>query len=135
MLELASDQTELKLRCAALNLRKTHRLQPMTNVDKSYKLISAGPVRTIDLARFAADPGGYVLYDQKRPIYAGETANLQHRIDKHLRCGLPSWLGIEQDKDLYLEYVNLPGVRDIRLSWLGSFINSERPLLNYQKAA
>ncbi len=134
-LELASDQTELKLRCAALNLRKTHRLQPMRGDTNSYKLVSAGPFRRIDLANFAANPGGYVLYDQKRPIYAGETVNLQHRIDKHLRYGLPSWLGIEQDKDLVLDYLELPAAREIRLSWLSSFINSERPLLNYQRAA
>jgi hypothetical protein len=134
-LELASDQTELKLRCAALNLRKTHRLQPMQNVGNRYELVSAGPVRTIDLSRFVCNPGGYVLYDQKRPIYAGETTNLRHRIDKHLRSGLPSWLGIEQDKNLVLNYVELPVARDVRLSWLGGFINSERPLLNYQRAA
>lgn len=134
-LQLASDRTELQLRCAALNLRKTHRLKPMDTGTSSYDLISAGPFRRIDLSTLLAEPGGYALYDQNRPIFAGETENLQKRIANHLRYGIPNWLGIGKEDDLSLKFLALPGKRDDRLDWLGSFINRERPLFNYQRAA
>jgi hypothetical protein len=133
--ELAPDNSELQLRCAALNLRKTHRLKPMAAGAESYELLAAGPFRRIDLNSLTAEPGGYALYDQNRPVFAGETENLQKRIGNHLRYGLPGWLGIGREDELTLKFHVLPAKRDDRLDWLGGFINQERPLLNYQRAA
>jgi predicted HicB family RNase H-like nuclease len=137
-MQLAPDQPPVKLRYAALNLRKTHRLQPLDK-DKAalkYDLISAGPVRSIDLSAISTLPGTYAFFDQKRPIFAGETENLHKRIGLHLGPGLPDWLGARDDEDFILKFLVLPSVRkEDRLEWLGSFINNERPLLNYQNVA
>jgi len=135
-MRLAPGQTDLKLRCAALNLRKTHRLQPVDLNSDSYDLVSAGPVKRISLSSIASLPGTYVFYDHTRPIYAGETENLKKRIGMHLEAGLPEWLGAKDDDDFVLKIQNLPSAkRDHRLKWLTAFINRERPVLNYQKIA
>jgi len=134
-LQLAPDRTEVQLRCAALNLRKTHQLKPMARDEVIAALHTAGVFRRLDLDALGLEPGGYAIYDQNRPIFAGETENLQKRIGLHLRYGIPDWLGIGRDDELELRIVTLPARRETRLEWLGSFINRERPLFNYQKAA
>ena len=134
-LRMASGQTEVKLRCAALNLRKTHRLQPIDLSSGSFDLVSAGPVKRVTLSGIAKLPGTYVFYDHTRPMFAGETDNLHNRIERHLHNGLPEWL-VQDDENLVLKLQVLPSMnRDGRLQWLGGFINQERPVLNYQKVA
>ena len=126
----------LKLRCAALNLRKTHRLEAVEPAAIDYDLISAGPFRKVNLDTIADLPGGYVLYDQKRPIFASETENLRKRVRQHLSRGLPDFLGAFESDDLILSLQVLPSTKGKdRLDWLRGFINRERPLLNYQKTA
>jgi HicB-like protein involved in pilus formation len=140
-LQLAPDKTETQLRCAALNLRKTHRLKPVDKEGEDsfdvskIKLSTAGVFRRLDIDRLAAEPGGYALYDQNRPLFAGETESLKKRVGLHLRYGIPDWFGIDRDDELELRFTALPAKRDNRLEWLGDFINKERPLLNYQKVA
>lgn len=135
-MSLVPNQTPLKLRAAALNLRKTHRLKPMEVDSDDYDLVAAGPVKKVSLSEIATLPGGYAFYDQTRPIFAGETDNLRHRIEQHLNGGLPNWLGAKEDDDFILKVLELPRVsRENRLRWLAAFINRERPLLNYQKVA
>ncbi|HVA50929.1 MAG TPA: toxin-antitoxin system HicB family antitoxin [Pirellulales bacterium] len=134
--QLAPTQPVIKLRCAALNLRKTHRLRPMPRNTTEYDLVAAGPLRRVDLSMIATLPGTYVFYDVNRPIYAGETENLHKRIEMHLKSGLPRWLQADMEESLVLKTLVLPSAkRDDRLDWLGAFVNRERPLLNYQKAA
>jgi len=128
----------LKLRYAALNLRKTHRLKPMDMSGQEYDLVSAGPVERVNLDKLPEFPGVYLFYNQSRPIFAGETEQLRTRINQHLqvsdRRGLPRWLA--GDGEYLLRYAALPSVsRDERLRWLRQFINKEKPLLNYQKVA
>ncbi|MBS0208730.1 MAG: toxin-antitoxin system HicB family antitoxin [Planctomycetes bacterium] len=133
---IAPGTFSLKLLCAALNLRKTHRLKPVDRSIKEYDLVAAGPLKRVDLSTIAAMPGGYALYDHSRPIFAGETENLHKRIAIHAQAGLADWLDDDCGKGLTLKTLVLPSAkRDIRLSWLTSFINAERPLLNYQIAA
>jgi hypothetical protein len=135
-LELADDQTELKLRCAALNLRKTRRLKPKPFDQNACNLVVAGPIHQSDLSSLTESPGGYALYDENRPIFAGETENVRKRIGLHLKYGMPSWLGLGPERDLLLKTTALPfATRNDRLDWLRGYINSERPLLNYQNAA
>jgi HicB family len=132
----APNQTELKLRCAVLNLRKTHRLQPFDLDSEAYDLVSAGPVRRVSLKEIDELAGGYAFFDHKRPIFAGETDNLRRRIGIHLESGLPEWLEVKEDEGFELKTLILPSAtKDDRLSWLGAFINREKPVLNYQKAA
>ena len=133
---LAPDATVIKLRSAALNLRKTHRLKPADLSSDVYELVSAGPVKSVLLSSIATMPGMYAFYDRTRPLFAGETDNLHRRIETHLRSGLPEWLEAGSDEGVTLKVATLPTVsRETRLSWLGAFINRERPLLNYQNAA
>ena len=90
----------------------------------------------MSLAAISQSPGTYVFYDQTRPLFAGETDNLHRRIETHLKNGLAKWLGTDEEDDLTLKLVELPTAsREGRLKWLLSFINRERPLLNYQNAA
>lgn len=134
--QLAPTQPVVKLRCAALNLRKTHRLRPIARNTTEYDLVAAGPLRRVDLSMIAQLPGTYVLYDINRPIFAGETENLHKRIELHLKSGLPKWLEADTEEELVLKTLVLPSAKkDDRLGWLGAFVNRERPLLNYQKAA
>jgi hypothetical protein len=134
--QLAPGYTEVKLRSAALNLRKGHRLQPKSPLSTTYDLVSAGPIRQVDLSVIAELPGGYVFYDLNRPIYAGETENLRKRISLHLGSGLPRWLEIGNEESFVLKTFVVPsGKQQDRLDWLDAFVNVERPLLNYQNAA
>jgi predicted HicB family RNase H-like nuclease len=132
--KLVLAQTEVKLRCAALNLRKTHRLKPTDLSSENYHLVSAGPIKNISLSTISAIPGVYVFYDYTRPIFAGETENLRRRIDLHLHSGLPDWLDVNENEGFVLRFQELPlANRANRLLLLGAFINKEKPVLNYQK--
>jgi site-specific DNA-methyltransferase (adenine-specific) len=129
------NETILKLRWAALNLRKTHRLKPIDSQVTECDLVSSGPVKSIDLSALSDLPAIYVFYDQNRPVFAGETDHLKARIAKHLQYGLPC-VDVKNDDSLVLTASVIPNVPQAeRLRWLMSFINRERPLLNYQKAA
>jgi HicB family len=134
--QLAPGQSALKLRCAALSLRKTHRLGPskLKKVPK-YDLVSAGPLQALIVPEIPAFPGAYVLYDHNRPIYASETGNLRKRVELHLEGGLPRWLEAEGGFDLTLKYSALAGTAEERRTWLTAFVLREKPLLNFQKVA
>jgi len=137
-MQLAPDQTPLKLRCAALNLRKTHRLGPSKAENKIpvFDLVMAGPLQTIAVQEIPEFPATYVVYDQTRPIFAGETENLQRRIEIHLRGGLPRWLDTRVGFDLTLKQSIVPSVKqDERRLWLSDFVLREKPLLNFQRVA
>jgi site-specific DNA-methyltransferase (adenine-specific) len=135
---LAPGQAVLKLRCAALNLRKTHRLGPSKQEKKipEFDLVTAGPLHTLLLPEIPEFPAAYVVYDQNRPIFAGETENLRRRIDIHRTGGLPQWLDTREGFDLVLRQAVVPSVKqDERRLWLSNFVLLEKPLLNFQKVA
>ncbi len=136
--QLSTEQSVLKLRLAALNLRKTHKLRPSKKVEMvpDYDLVPAGPLKTITVPEIPEFPAAYVLFDQIRPIFAGETENLRRRIEVHLQGGLPRWLDPSIDVDLILKHSAQPATgHDERRLWLKEFVNRERPLLNFQKVA
>jgi len=135
--QLAPGRSVYKLRMGALYLRKTHRLSPRDSLKESCDLHSMGRVDEVDIAQIPAFPGMYVFYEAIRPIFAGETAQLQRRITLHMKASqhlfLPRWLGIGHEKDLELRLLALPKITHTgRLQWLNQFINRERPPLNYQ---
>lgn len=137
-MQLAPGQPALKLRCAALNLRKTHRLGPSKTEKRipEFDLVTAGPLQTLAVREIPSFPATYVIYDQSRPIFAGETENLQRRVDTHLKGGLPRWLDIRDGFDLLLKQAIVPSVsQDDRRLWLSDFVLREKPLLNFQKVA
>jgi hypothetical protein len=124
----------LKLRWAALNLRKTHNLKPISPDVSHYDLVSKGQLRSVDLSSLSEFPGVYVFYDHTRPLYAGETDVLRKRIALHLQYGIPC-VDIRQD-EVVLKSFEMPGFTHAeRVRWLMSFVNQERPVLNYQQAA
>ncbi len=138
---LAPDQSEFKIRMGALYLRKTHNLKRSDIVDApSYKLLSAGTNADVRLDSLPSHPGLYAFYERSRPIFAGETVGLRHRIGLHMSGSgqqfLPSWLELGNETRLELKFVSVPNANSKdRLSWLNRFINQERPPLNYQHAA
>lgn len=132
------NQPALKLRWAALNLRKTRRLGPMkgNKDDLSVNLITAGPVRVLKAGELPNTPGVYSFFDANRPLFAGETENLQHRMELHLGGTMPEWINMEADFDYLLKYAPMPAAKQKeRTDWLYDFIGHERPLLNYQRVA
>lgn len=132
-LELVN-QTKLKLRWAALNLRKTRLLRPIRDLPSAYDLVSIGPFRSVELDTVADVPGLYAIYDHTRPIYAGETSRLRHRIALHRQYGLP-WLDMK-DEAMTVKAFAAPGAtQSQREKWLMAFVNAEHPLLNYQHRA
>lgn len=133
-MSFTDEQSKLKLRMAALNLRKTHNLRPLAKSQGPiYDLVSAGPIARVDLRRIPNLEGTYVFYEGPRPIFAGETEHLRKRIELHVSKGLPGWLDRES---LSLKYFSETKPKQAeRLAWLMSFINQERPLLNYQMVA
>jgi hypothetical protein len=134
---MAPKQPVLKLRWAALNLRKTRRLGPTKKKDDlAIDWLTAGPFRLISPNELPSDPGVYSLYDHTRPLFAGETDNLQHRVQLHRDGAMPEWIGLTEDVGCILRYCALPSVnQQARNIWLHRFITEERPLLNYQKVA
>jgi hypothetical protein len=136
--QLAPGQTVLKLRCAALNLRKTHRLGPSKGETKvpALDLVTAGPLKELKSRDLPEFPATYVVYDQTRPVFAGETVNLQRRIEIHQKGGLPRWLDEAEGFDLILKQAVVPSItQDERKLWLSDFVLREKPLLNFQKVA
>jgi site-specific DNA-methyltransferase (adenine-specific) len=129
-----------KLRMGALYLRKTHRLTRETVTAPKYSLRRAGTIKQLKLRDIPESPGMYVFYEDARPIYAGETAKLRHRIQLHVETSeslfLPRWLELGSEASLELRFyaVRKASSRE-RLLWLNQFINQERPALNYQAAA
>lgn len=136
-LPLVHERSVLKLRYAALNLRKTCRLRPADiAAGPQYDLVSAGPVAAIDMSALPAMHATYVFYDQNRPIYAGETANLRKRVGIHLEPGrLPEWINTRAPGFTLRYFVVTTSHQKDRLAWVRQFINTERPLLNYQEVA
>jgi hypothetical protein len=137
---LALDVSVLKLRAGALNLRKSRRMRPTDAATPLYQLSSAGPITHVDLSKLPTDPAAYVFYEDGRPVFAGETANLRDRMERHAKAsgnrGIPTWIEDVAASDLILRYAALPEVNQAtRLNWLRNFINREKPVLNYQKAA
>lgn len=130
-------QPILKLRWAALNLRKTRRLRPIKEAtdDLTVNLIPAGSVKTLEVGELPRTPGVYSFFDANRPLFAGETDNLQHRVKLHLGAKMPEWVDIKSDFDYILKYAPMPASPKHREDWLFDFIGHERPLLNYQKVA
>jgi hypothetical protein len=136
---LAPEQSALKLRWAALNLRKTRRLGPSRKQQASVPdldLVPAGPLVKLKPSDLVTFPAAYVFFDRNWPIFAGETDNLRRRIELHKRGGLPEWLDISGDLGFILKYSAAPTIKqEERIAWLQQFILKEKPLLNYQKAA
>ena len=133
-LELVNE-TVLKLRWAALNLRKTHNLKPIASDAIRYDLVSTGPVTSIDLESLSDMSGLYAFYDQSRPIYAGETDHLKSRISRHLQYGLPC-VNLREDDAVTLRTMVVPNMKQAeRIHWMMDFVNREHPFLNYQRAA
>jgi hypothetical protein len=140
--QLTSERSVFKLRMGALYLRKIHRLKPNSVTPPAYILKAAGNMAELKLDKLPEASGAYVFYDATRPVYAGETSKLRHRIQLHLEAGnsgkvfLPKWLELGGEEKLELRYAVMPGASSAeRLSWLNSFVNRERPALNYQYAA
>lgn len=124
----------LKLRWAALNLRKTHMLQREDSEAPQYMLDVVRKISTLDMRDLPEREAAYALYDHNWPIYAGETENLRKRIERHINYGI----SVADMSSLTLRiHTNDDGLRsqDSRMRWLRWFINKERPLLNYQKVA
>lgn len=135
-LSLVAEPSVLKVRCAALHLRKTCGLRPGETGAPRFPLQPAGPVSALDLTLLPTAPATYVIMDQNRPLFAGETRDLRRRLAIHLEPGrMPPWIDL-RDNGYTLQY-SVDTTRDqrARMLWVRQYINAERPVLNYQDAA
>jgi len=138
---LAPNYSPFKLRMGALYLRKTHKLKPEVVDGPLYDFVRAGRIGDVNLSDLPELPGAYGFYENVRPIYAGETNMLRHRIKLHLQHSgqmfLPQWLELGFEANLELRFFAFPefSSKDDRVRWLMQFINKEKPTLNYQIAA
>ena len=139
-MRLVKSADPFKLRMGTLYLRKTHRLRPAMAAMQPVDLFSAGTIKHLKLDSLPEDPGMYVFYEDVRPMFAGETAHLRHRIRLHLEGSeqlfLPRWLDIGKESAIELRFHVTPeATSKTRLLMLNHFINQERPPFNYQAAA
>src|SRR5204862_67611 len=81
-----------------------HQLKRVDLRSDVYDLVSAGPVKRVSLSDIASLPGTYVFYDYNRPLFAGESDNLNRRLSMHLQGGLPRWLSPHDEEGIILKY-------------------------------
>jgi len=135
--DIAPGYSSFKYRWAALNLRKTRRLQPEI-IARVVPIVSVVTHRAsdIDVQSIPPQQGIYVFFDSKSVLYVGECRNLRKRIAKHLdhsdNKGLARWLWTHGATKLHLEYqilgTDVP--TRVRKALEAQLILSRRPLLN-----
>jgi site-specific DNA-methyltransferase (adenine-specific) len=141
--DLAPGYRPLQYRWAALNLRKSKRLEPelLARVAPSAKCVSLGRVESIKADQLPRGQGLYVFCDaeSKQVLYVGEASNLRKRLEKHLdhsdNKSLARWLWDHGAENLFLEIHSLPdGTSTLaRRALEAELIRSRRATFNIQR--
>lgn len=135
---LAPGFLPLQYRWAAFGLRKAGRLgKKVDQIGKLPKLESFGRVRGIELGKIPDIGGLYLFSSQEKPIFASQTENLRHRLERHIKVsssGLPSWLWDVRKEPLQLEAAPLPGItRSLRQAMETLLVRQWKPVLNFPR--
>ena len=136
---IAPGYTSLQYRWAALNLRKSRRLQPETisHIVSSTEA-DLGPVNGLDVNCIPPKQGIYIFYSKSAILYIGETTNLRKRVGKHLdhsdNKGLAHWLWENGFSQVHLEIRVLPDTTSqrARSAVERELIVSRKPVFNIQ---
>lgn len=135
---LAPGFLPLQYRWAAFGLRKAGRLgKKVDQIGKLPELESFGRVRGIELGKIPDIGGLYLFSSQEKPIFASQTENLRHRLERHIKVsssGLPSWLWDVRKEPLQLEAAPLPGItRSLRQAMETLLVRQWKPVLNFPR--
>jgi site-specific DNA-methyltransferase (adenine-specific) len=129
--------TAFQYRWAALNLRKSRKLQPelLAKVVPAEAIVTS-PVAELEPASLPARPGLYLFFEPRETLYVGECQNLKKRLGKHLdhsdNKGLAQWLWQNGITDLHVEYQVLSAGTStrIRKALEAELIISRHPVFN-----
>jgi site-specific DNA-methyltransferase (adenine-specific) len=138
--KLSPGYSALEYRWGALGLRKAGRLgRKAAQIGKIPVLEPFGRVRGIELGKIPNVCGLYLFSSSDRAVFASQTDNLRHRLERHIKVsssGLPSWLWDVRREPLQLGLAPLPGmVRSVRQKMEVILVKTCKPLLNLSRVA
>jgi site-specific DNA-methyltransferase (adenine-specific) len=136
--QLAPGFTSLQYRWAAFSLRKAGRLgKKADNIGDIPELESFGRVTSLKLVKVPEVSGLYLFSSGDTPVFASQTDNLRHRLERHVNVsslGLPRWLWDVKREPLQVDIALLPGVRrGIRQAMELLLVKEYKPVLNFPR--
>jgi len=135
---LAPGFSSLQYRWAAFGLRKAGRLRKNTDeIIEVPELEPFGKVKTLKLAKIPEVSGLYLFSSGDMPVFASQTDNLRHRLERHVKVsslGLPRWLWDVRQKPLQVEIAQLPDIsRSLRQIMELMLARERKPVLNFPR--
>lgn len=135
---LAPNFSSLQYRWAAFGLRKAGRLGKRADeIGEVPELESFGKVKSLKLARIPEVGGLYLFSSGDTPVFASQTDNLRHRLERHVKVsslGLPRWLWDVRRQPLQVEIAPLPDVsRSFRQTMELVLARERKPVLNFSR--
>jgi len=133
---LAPGFSPLEYRWTAFGLRKAGRIgKREVAVKKLPELEALGKVTSLKLVRVPDLGGLYLFSSGNQPVFAGQTDNLRHRLERHIEVsyrGLPRWLWDAGREPLQVGVAPLPGItRSLRQAMELLLIRKWKPQLNF----
>jgi site-specific DNA-methyltransferase (adenine-specific) len=135
---LAPDFSPLHYRWAAFGLRKAGRLgKKVDQIGELPELEPFGRVSGLELGKIPEVGGLYLFSSSDKPVFASQTDNLRHRLERHIKVsgsGLPRWLWDVRSEPLQLGAAPLPGItRNLRQAMELMLVRQCRPVLNFPR--
>jgi hypothetical protein len=135
---LAPNFSSLQYRWAAFGLRKAGRLgKKADKIGEIPELESFGKVESLKLQRIPEVGGLYLFSSDDTPVFASQTDNLRHRLERHVTIsssGLPHWLWDVIRHPLQVEIAPLPDVsRSLRQIIELVLARERKPVLNFSR--
>jgi len=135
---LAPNFSSLQYRWAALGLRKAGRLGKRADeIGEMPELESFGKVKSLKLERIPEVGGLYLFSSGDTPVFASQTDNLRHRLERHVKVsssGLPRWLWDVRRQPLQVEIAPLPDKsRSLRQTMELVLARERKPVLNFSR--
>jgi len=136
--KLAPDFSPLQYRWAAFGLRKAGRLgKKADQIGELPELEPFGRVSGLELGKIPEVGGLYLFSSSDKPVFASQTDNLHHRLERHIKVsssGLPRWLWDVRREPLQLGAVPLPDItRSLRQAMELVLVRQWKPVLNFPR--
>jgi site-specific DNA-methyltransferase (adenine-specific) len=135
---LAPGFSSLQYRWAAFGLRKAGRLgKKVDQIGEIPELEPFGRVSGLELGKIPEIGGLYLFSSRDKPVFASQTENLRHRLERHIKVsgsGLPCWLWDVRREPLQLAAASLPGInRSLRQAMELVLVRQWKPVLNFPR--
>lgn len=136
--KLAPGFSPLQYRWSAFGLRKAGRLgKKADQIGELPELETFGRVRDLELGKIPNIGGLYLFSSREKPVFASQTDNLRHRLERHIKVsssGLPRWIWDVRREPLKLEAAPLPGItRSLRQAMETLLVRQWKPVLNFPR--